>query len=315
MRYLQLPVHACAYVLLRRFQPASDDAVSDRLILETDITVPLTWRVSQVWQQIAALDHQVAVLTADADYALYVPHLDHPTARLLYTNHRCKTVNYLEEGTISYIPAARVDHKYGFRDRVVRYLFSRRRYPALGQFGAPHAAAYCINDACFPDLARKIILPIPFQKVVIQPDPSGQVVLVLDALIEFDLVDAAPFRQALHELFAWLLAQGRHRVLYKYHPVQAQYPERRIYYETEVFEPWRDRITFTELVANVSLEDVAFSYSTVEFAIVGSSVGLYARFCGRRVVSIARRLAALDARFYTRLALMPPVFFEQIEFI
>ena len=135
-----------------------------------------------------------------------------------------------------------------------------------------------------------------------------------DALIEFNLVEPDAFRQALHALFGRLLADGRRRILYKYHPVQTQ-PARRAYYEEEIFGPWRDRLTFAELAITASLEDIAFSYPTVEFAIIGSSVGVYAHLCGRRVVSVARRLAELDARFAARLALMPPIFFDTVEFV
>jgi hypothetical protein len=315
IRYLRLTPDVCAYVLLRRIQPDDDDPVSAQLHLYDNITVPLTWRIGQVWGRIATLDRQVADLTSRADYALYVPHLDHPMARLLYTNRQCKAINYLEEGTESYIPAERLRHTYGFRDRVVRYLFSLGRYPALDHFSGTHGAAYCINDACFPSLARKVILPIPFRSITVNPDPSNQIILVFDAFIEFNLVGADAFRQALHELFAWLITQNRHRILYKYHPIQIQQPERRAYYEREVFGPWKDRLTFTEITANVSLENIAFSYPSVEYAIIGSSVGLYARFCGRKVISVAKRLAELDARFHARMQLMPPVFFEAIEFL
>ena len=86
MRHEELDAAACAYVLLRGFQPDPDDPVRARLVLADNVTVPLTWRVGSVWGRIAALDRQVAALTAGAPFALYVPHLDLPTARLLYTN-------------------------------------------------------------------------------------------------------------------------------------------------------------------------------------------------------------------------------------
>ncbi len=315
MRHESLPPEACAYVLLRAYQPDADDPVAARLVLAEAVTVPLTWRVGAVWQRIAVLDAQVAKLTGDAPYALYVPHLDNATARLLYTNRRCQTVNFLEEGTASYVPVAQLHHPFSMRDNLVRYAFSRGRYPALGHYPDVHARAYCVDATCFPGLARKTVLPLPFRHVTLDPDPSKQVILVLDAVIEFNLVAPEAFRQAMDALFGWFVAQGRHQILYKYHPVQLQKPGQRAYYEAEIFGPWRDRLTFTELTTRVLLEDVAYSYPTVEFAVIGSSVGVYARFCGRRVVSIARRLATLDARFAARMKMMPPVFFEAIEMI
>lgn len=315
IRHLALAPETCAYVLLRRFQPDPGDPVTARLALAQTVLVPLTWRVGQAWRKIAAFDAQIADLTADQPYALYVPHLDEPTGRLLYTNRRCRQVNYLEEGAAAYVPTARLPHARGLRDRVGRYLLSRGRVPVLGFYPEGYTTAYCVHPACFPDLARKTVLPLPFRRVAVTPDPSGQVVLVLDALVEFGIVGPEALRQALHELFANLEARGQRRLLFKYHPIQAQQPDRRAYYEREVFGPWADRLSFTELVAAVTLEDLAFSYPTAEFAVIISSVGLYARFCGCRVVSVARRLAALDPRFSTHLQLMPPVFFEEVEFI
>ena len=313
IRHETLNSTACAYVLLRGFQPDPDDPVSARLALADNVTVPLTWRVGAVWGGIANLDRQVATLLANEPFVLYVPHLDLPTARLLYTNRRCRQVSYLEEGTASYV--APPTPAFSVRDNVVRYLFSRGRYPAIAQFPDVHVHAYCIDAACFPGLARKVVLPLPFRRVTISPNPGGQVILVLDALIEFNLVAPNALKQALDALFAWLEAQGQRQILYKYHPVQAQSPERRAYYETTIFAPWRDRLHLTELTSPAPLEDVAFSYPTVEFAVISSSVGVYARFCGRRVVSVARRLMALDTRFAARMALMPPVFFESMEMI
>lgn len=311
MRHEGLDPAACAYVLLRTYQPDPDDPVAARLTVTEAGPVQITWRVGATWRRIAALDREVAKLTNGAPYALYVPHLDNPVARLLYTNRRCRQVSYLEEGTASYVTTTPLP--FAFREHVVRYTYSRGRYPALGMFPANYARAYCLDAACFPGLTRKTVLPLPFRRVTVEPDPSGQVILVLDALIEFNLVAPVVLAQALHELFAWLLTQGRRRILYKYHPVQAQQPARRAFYETEVFEPWRDRLTFTELTTPVALEDVAFSYPTVEFVVLISSVGVYARFCGRRVVSVARRLMALDARFAGRMELMPKIFFDAIE--
>ncbi len=315
MRHLALPPEACAYVLLRNFQPDATDPVTARLPLAQTVLVPLTWRVGRAWGLIAAFDAQVAALTGRQPYALYVPHLDEPTARLLYTNRQCQQVNYLEEGAAAYVPSARLPHAHGLRDRVGRYLLSRGRVPVLGFYPDVYTTAYCVHQTCFPDLVRKTVLPLPFRRVVVAPDPSGQVVLVLDALIEFGIVAPDALRQALHELFAHLEARGQRQVLFKYHPIQARQADRRAYYETEIFGPWRTRLTFTELVATVTLEDLAFSYPTAEFAVIISSVGLYARFCGCRVVSVAKRLAVLDPRFGTHLQLMPPVFFDEVEFL
>ncbi len=315
MRHAGLAPADCAYVLTRHFAPDPDDPVRARLALPDGISVPLTWRVWQVWGRIAALDRQVKELLQDEEFALYVPHLDLPLARVLYTNRRCREVSFLEEGLGAYSPMAKFNHPFSVRDNIVRYLYSRGRYPAMPYYVPTYAHAYCLDATCFPDLPRKTVLPLPFKKVVVAPDPSGHVLLVLDALIEFGIVAPDALRDTLHEHFARLGARGQRRVLYKYHPVQAKDPARRAYYETEIFGPWRDRLTLTEFTAPVASEDLAFSYPMVEFVVIFSSVGLYARLCGRRVECLAWRLAALEPSFAARLDVLPPAFVERVEIV
>lgn len=303
----------CLFLLLRGFAAPADCPVPAAAI--EAVAVPLSPRIWQVWGRIAALDRRINELTAGADFTLYAPHTDNATVRLLYTHPRCRAISYVEEGSASYIPRERWRKPYSFANNVLRYVYSRGRYPELQHFEDFYERAYCVSEHCFPGMSRKVVLPMPFGNVRVEPDPTGQAVLVLDALVEFGLVEPAPMRQALHGLLDWLLAQGRRQVLFKYHPVQAKDPARRAFYEQEIFGPYRDRLTFVELAPGVSLEDLAVSYPNVLFAILVSSVGLYAAFCGQRVVSVAKQLAASSEKFAARLALMPPVFFEVTEFL
>ena len=315
IRHLELAPDACAYVLLRNAQPDPDDPVRARLALAASPAVSITWRLGAVWGRISAFDRQIDALTNGEEFAIYVPHLDNAVARLLYTHRRCRQLNYIEEGTAAYMRVEWFKRPFSLREDVLRPLVGRGRYPALGFYPSVYEQAYGLHAAAFPDLVRKTVLPLPFRRIQVTPAPSGQLILVLDALIEFNMVSPAALRDALHTLFAHLHAQGQRQILYKYHPVQGRQPERRAFYETEIFEPWRDRLSLTEFTAPVALEDVALSYPTTEFAIICSSAGLYARFCGCRVVSVARRLMAADTRFATRMQTMPEVFFSELEVI
>lgn len=303
----------CLLLLLRGFAAPADCPIASAPI--DAVTIPFALRFWQVWAKVAALDRRIDELTGGADFTLYAPHTDNSTVRLLYTHPRCRAICYVEEGLASYTPRARWRKPYSFVNHVLRRLYSRGRYPELQHFEDFYQKAYCVSDHCFPGMPRKVVLPIPFHQVHVEPNPSGQAVLVLDAVVEFGVVAPPLMRQALQSLLDWLLGQGRRQILYKYHPVQARDPARRVFYEQEVFGPYRDRLEFVELPAALALEELAVSYSDVLFAIMGSSVGLYAAFSGQRVVSVAKQLAAVSDQFAARMTLMPPVFFEVIEFL
>jgi hypothetical protein len=310
----QLPAAACAYGLLRNFQPDPDDPVAARAL--PDVPLPLTWRIWQPRQRIAALDREVAALTGGDEFTLYCPHTDLPMARLLLTHPRCRALHYVEEGTASYLkPSQLRGHSAGSLKAGLRQLLAGGRAPELPYYLPERfGKAYGISPHSFPELPRGVVLPLPFRSMVLTPAPGrNAVVLVPDALVEFGFVEPELMLRVMHRLLDELLARGFREVLYKLHPVQAQRSESRTFYEQDVFGPYRDRLTVRELPGTTSLEDFAFSYPDVAFAIVGSSSGLYAALCGRKVFTIAPYLGQQSERAAAVLGRLPPVFFELME--
>ncbi len=310
----KLPVAACAYGLLRNFKPDPTDPIRAQP-LPDDVIAPLTWRLWNPRQRIAAFDRVIAALTDGDDFTLYCPHTDMPAARLLLTHPRCRALHYVEEGTASYLkPADLRGHSAGPFKAGIRQFLSGGRVPELPYYLPERFGnAYGISPHSFPELPRQVVLPLPFRQIVISPDPSGSVVLVPDALVEFGFVAPELMLHVLHRLLDELMARGYRQVLYKLHPVQAQRPESRKFYAEEVFAPFRDHFTVRELPGTTSLEDLAFSYPDVAFAVVGSSTGLYAAICGRKVFTVAPYLGTQNERAAAIMGRLPKIFFELTE--
>ena len=307
----QLPASACRFLFVRGFM-APDCPVEYHTMPELSFPfLPAFWKT---WQKFSLYDAFIDRVTGKQPFMLYCPHTDNDLVRLTTTHARCRGYSYIEEGAASYMEPEKLKKPADLKQSLLRYLYMRGRIPYLSFYEPPYKKAYCVNEHAFPGLDRKVVVGNPFRQLSSAVDFSGQHILVFDALVEVKLVSEQAFANMLRRFFAQLPQLGVQKLYFKYHPAQYKDEKHRQFYRS-IMNDFTDHVEFAELEPQISLEELAGTFTDVTFYVVVSSVGMYAHFAGQKVYSLFEILEEEEPAFGGRREKLPGLFFRLVEML
>lgn len=263
-----------------------------------------------VWRKRAALAQLDSFMeeVAGGPYHLYVPKTSSHAFPLLLSSPYCDGFSLIEEGSASYRSKfrTRLGDGYVFSEESLRDAVGRRLkeliYAAPGRmsFGARYRSrrpfysldydtAFCLAEAAFTGFPRREVVDLrrAIEQIAAREDfagiSAGAPLIVFDWSWEDQPGGEARLLGALERLTGRLTTRGAARVYFKRHPRQHALPVRfeRVFAALRRTAP---EVEFVELPPETSLEALAMYRPDVVFLIDVSSVGIYAKMLGSKVL-------------------------------
>lgn len=241
----------------------------------------------------------------------YLPHTAFSFFAALIRHAHTEGFSLIEEGLGSYFTAQEINALLTRRMRPVSRLLMRLSGRQVQFADHRYQAAYGCTDAAYPGYERKV-------RVTLAP-PTGtaprgtRAIVAFDYVLESRLASESAFYKCVHEMVARIAADGHDQASYKLHPEQL-HQSRHTPRLRSLLQDNAAGVRFTELPAGTCLEGLAAAGQR-DFYIFGSSVGFYAAASGCRVVSMARRLAALDPLYRRTMESLPAEVVASFEFV
>ena len=230
------------------------------------------------------------------NYYLYVPHLWHFFFQLLYTNHKCRRVSYVQEGGPAQAGVYENDVPISERFRLFirhaifgRRIFECKWYKKGTLYKQCSVDSYAINDKYFQYLpSRNHIVKWPVQKLQMTID-SRWPIFIFDGHVKNGLVESNIYLQACKEIIS---QYGREHNYVKFHPAQNQ--EERESILTFFAESGHSVEPMTD---NIPMEYVIMQFKNLSFIGFTSSLLYYAHDNGHHLVCCEKKLTAMSERY------------------
>jgi len=275
------------------------------------------------WSNINELDKFINHLTNNTEFYFYTPQTYQNYLALIVSHKNCKGFNIIEEGAGSYLAKEKLEEIYPsnleftLNERIKwRLNFFNRLKINRNFVEKQYLQAFGLTSYSFGELQRKVVLGLPTELDFRNDHQSkGELytnILVFDALVEAQILDAATLLMTTFIFINWLKKKGATTLYVKYHPDQIK-ADKTIKLIKELFIQIEE-IKIQEIPSTVSLEEVALKQDAT-FFVFGSSVGLYASFYGRKVISLYKVVERLSPAFSRRVELLPTVFKDKVTFL
>ncbi len=276
--------------------------------------------------QLKEIDHIISTVCPEEEsFHFYLPHHRDLRYWAFNTHPQCKQFFYTEEGTMSYWgtrPHPTIPQYHGWQWEMKRFILTlshnwylQNRAPALLRSFYPqhpkYGGAYGLSKLAFPGLPKLHVLPLPFTHLPEWEDT--QHVLVFGPYVEFGEFPQKVRLRVTRELFTYFVKRRITNVCVKFHPSQFS-KKKNLEQLKALINEYSDRIQFTEIPQEVSLENIAYS-SESDFYLVTSSVAIYAALCGNRVISYAQQILKYHLEFQNTLDAVPKNVWKKLEFI
>lgn len=236
------------------------------------------------------------------DFIFYAPLFNQPSIQCFIEHLNCRKFYYIEEGSASYRTLEYFQNNSIIEKMKCTYLKLLPYSNILGRnfYDDEHPkffGTYSFFKDAFPwNDNEKYILPFNQIKKIDKIETDA--FLFFDALVEFGHVSMDVFIKVLNDVIKFLILKEYKIVSFKFHPEQKK--ERNNKNKIiSLFNQYSNSITFIELNSDFIAENYFMQYKSNVFVFL-SSIGIYAKKSGSKVLSLMCFFEKHDKEFYNK---------------
>ena len=241
-----------------------------------------------------------------SSFILYTSSFSDWFIQYLLKNKKCIEFNFIEEGASAFFTQAErnsIQNATLLSSRLFYYLkiglshtfnYCRSPFFERSMLKKSHSI-YTFLEEGFQEYPNRVQIDPPFQKK--ESLKHIKAVFAPWYIVESGTMKKEVYFKAMYQAFNQISDLGEQVIHYKFHPQHLVKGEYLDDYHT-LFSHFSDRIEFIALDNSISLENVAYS-SKARFYLDVSSLAIYAKTCGSKIISYCDVLIQYDPKFAT----------------
>lgn len=270
----KLEKEQCIFICFRNFVPEADGTIPIILNLRSFYKSKFLGLLTQLkFKHLSKTGFVYHSILNNEKFELFIPNhkLDFFTELIHFKN--CVAYSYLEEGLMSYQHDSS-SHYFNFKHQ--KFL-----------------RAYGLDKSTFPTLepTQKTVVKWPFKNKVELGNIEN--LFAPDMSPDMEYCSHESYAIGIRFMLDNLIDNGQKVLHVKFHPGQRKSKVDAL----AIFEEYKPKIDVNILEPEVKVEDIISSTLDATFYIMISSIGLYANFKNKTVLSIGKKIAEIDKNY------------------